>query len=109
MSASDLYGADRDWTLGMDPDRYMRHQRGECPPEAKCAICILDRLHAEIAELRTTILSGGDLRERIAQAIDDAWRDAMKREPDTYREGYLDGMEHAEAIARSADLTAVRP
>ena len=52
MSASDLYGADRDWTLGMDPDRYMRHQRGECEAEHRCALCLRDVFLRERDEAR---------------------------------------------------------
>ena len=47
-----------------------------------------------------------DLRERIAQAIDQAWAEANDQRPRSeYRDGYLDGLEHAEAAARSTPLT----
>lgn len=47
-----------------------------------------------------------DLRERIAQRIDQAWAEANDRRPRSeYRDGYLDGLEHAEGIARSTPLT----
>jgi len=49
---------------------------------------------------------GHDLRERIAQRIDQAWAEANDRRPRSeYRDGYLDGLEHAEAAARSTPLT----
>lgn len=51
-----------------------------------------------------------DLRERIAQRIDQAWAEANDRRPRSeYRDGYLDGLEHAEAIARSTPLTEATP
>ena len=50
---------------------------------------------------------GHDLRERIAQRIDQAWAEAKDRDRSDggYRDGYLDGLEHAEGIARSTSLT----
>ena len=69
-------------------------------------------IHREATQLRAALDVGGiddlhetigaDLRERIAQAIDQAWAEAKdRRQKSEYREGYLDGLEHAERIARS--------
>lgn len=61
MSArwADLFGADPNFTLGMDTDRYLTHNRGECPDDMPCALCLLARAEA-------------DLRERLAAAIEAA-------------------------------------
>lgn len=52
---------------------------------------------------------GHDLRERIAQRIDQAWAVAKDSSSASsfpeYREGYLDGLEFAERVARSTPLT----
>lgn len=66
------------------------------------------------AAKRAATKSTVDHRERIAQAIDQAWAEASdswarRMQPRTaysvaYGDGYLDGLEHAEGIARSTPL-----
>mgnify|MGYP006961905552 CR=1 FL=1 len=56
--------------------------------------------------------TGHDLRERIARRIDQAWAEAadafaQQNVRDQYDVGYLDGLEHAEGIARSTPLTDI--
>jgi len=49
---------------------------------------------------------GHHLRDRIAQRIDQAWAEANDQRPRSeYRDGYLDGLEYAEAVARITPLT----
>lgn len=49
--------------------------------------------------------------EVISQAIDQAWAEAKDRDRNDggYRDGYLDGLEHAEGIARSARIADPAP
>lgn len=56
---ADLYGADPNFTLGMDASRYLTHQRGECPDDVPCALCLLERA--------TAVLDAhdGDLRAEL--------------------------------------------
>ena len=53
---------------------------------------------AALAEATDTV---DDLRERIAQAIDNAAVEASERGRSSYRDGYIDGLALAEAITRS--------
>lgn len=39
---SDLFGIDPNFTLGMDATRYVTHQRGDCPADERCALCLLE-------------------------------------------------------------------
>lgn len=41
-AAERLFGADSNATLGMDPVRYLRHQRDECPADEPCALCMYE-------------------------------------------------------------------
>lgn len=41
-AAERLFGADSNATLGMDPVRYVRHQRDECPSDQPCALCMYE-------------------------------------------------------------------
>lgn len=52
-----------------------------------------------------------DLRERIARAIDQAWAEAKDsdRNDGGYRDGYLDGLDRAETIARETPLRGDQP
>lgn len=61
---ADLYGADPNFTLGMDASRYLTHQRGECPDDVPCALCLLERATAALDA------HDGDLRERLAGAVE---------------------------------------
>lgn len=49
---ADLYGADPNFTLGMDASRYLAHTRGECPDDLRCALCLLGDAADEVERLR---------------------------------------------------------
>lgn len=68
---------------------------------------ILDRHAPDGADVPMSPDMGHDLRERIAQAVDQAWAEAKDRDRNDggYRDGYIDGLEFAEGIVRSTPLT----
>ncbi len=66
---ADLFGADPNFTLGMDASRYLTHNRGECPDDVPCALCLLERATAALDA------HDGDLRERLAGAVEARARD----------------------------------
>ena len=88
---ADLYGADPNFALGMDASRYLTHQRGECPDDVPCALCLLERA--------TAVLDAhdGDLRERLAGAVE-----ARAGE-------YIDGAPARRIYADAARLIRNRP
>jgi hypothetical protein len=52
VTIHDLFGADPNFTLGMDSDRYLTHTRGECSPETPCALCRAEVAEDALAEAR---------------------------------------------------------
>jgi len=48
-----LFGADANATLGMDPVRYVRHQRDECPADEPCALCMYEASEKLLAVVRS--------------------------------------------------------
>lgn len=76
-----------------------------CDDDWPC-VTVRASLDAAGADVPMSPNTGHDLRERIAQRIDQAWAEANDQRPRSeYRDGYLDGLEHAEGIARSTPLT----
>ncbi len=48
---SDLFGIDPNFTLGMDATRYVTHQRGDCPADERCALCLLEEAEHRLRSL----------------------------------------------------------
>lgn len=91
----DLYGADPNFTLGMDASRYLTHQRGECPDDVPCALCLLERATAALDA------HDGDLRERLAGAVE------ALREPFRTIDGYSGARNRA--FTEAARIIRERP
>jgi hypothetical protein len=66
---ADLYGADPNYTLGMDSARYLTHGRGECTQAEPCALCLADGYARARDEARAAIVR--------VEALRDAYRDVL--------------------------------
>ena len=84
---SDLYGADPNFTIGMDAARYLTHNRGECPDDMPCALCLLEQARAAL---------DAD-RERLATAVEAL---AAEAERDPMYDGLPAGLHAAARIIR---------
>ena len=77
---ADLFGADPNYTLGLDPTRYLTHTRGECPPDVPCALCRAEKAEAECERLaweRTGAFNERDevraVNQRVAVILGRLW------------------------------------
>ena len=74
---ADLFGADPNFTLGMDASRYLTHNRGECPDDIPCALCLLESAEADL-RVRLTVAIEDSLRPVPATGTGLGWNQAIR-------------------------------
>lgn len=69
-AAERLFGADPNATLGMDSARYLRHQRGECPADEPCALCMYDVSESLVTLARNDAKAARAEVDRLREWVD---------------------------------------